>query len=1529
MDCSAADACLPHRRRHVATVSATPSLAAGESTVPLSTSLRDGGRDLAWYLCTDKLGAASGTREYSCLLLRGSDILVKVLFLHAAESARKDHLFLAVAVVAVVHATMVGPLCERVVRCREKRRRRHLAIAQDAYPERSYYGGPEHECPHCGAVFWFQERVKSLSHVAQRKIVYFDADDSDETKRKLSDQIVVDAYSTIEGSRLKFIADHQKELRSESVQGIADAIDRGLISADSVGFRVIVPPSFTGGRRYHVMNYQDAMAICRVYGPPDLFVTFTCNTKWREIVDALRFEPGQQPCDRSDLIVRVFHMKVDEFIADIREGRTFGPILAVLYTVEFQKRGLPHIHCLVWLADGSKEFSASVVDKFICAEIPDVNTDSLGYALVDEFMMHGPCGDDNKKCPCMKDNKCSKNFPKSFQDETIVDDFGFTIYKRRDDGRRVVKNGIALDNRNVVPYNMHLLKKYNAHINVEWCNKSNMIKYLFKYVTKGSDRARLYFEVIAKTSNGSPGPQLAPPNEIQEYIDARYLSSCEALWRAFEYDIHFRVPPVERLSVHLPGLNHVRYEPGANLEALLASPAAKSTMLTEWFEANSKHEEARHLTYWLYFTDDMCRRLRDALGNPNYIIPHEQIMSLLIQNLTNVFANSGGNINDYDLPRLAEYSVIMCENRLINDELDPEPLALSMHAASLVAQLNDDQRNVYDMITGRVLSGSSGFFFVCGHGGTASRAIVCPNNVTVDEINDYVVSLLPGDSVHYFSCDTISKSSEHIPDFDVLYPTEFLNSIDANNFPSHKLVLKKGATVMLLRNLNQNMGLCNGTRLLVTQLGQRLLQCVLLTGSNVGEVVFIPRIALNTTDVKWPFTLQRRQFPVRICYAMTINKSQGQTLSRVGLYLKKPVFTHGQFYVAVSRSTSRSGLRILIENDDGSCGSQTRNVVYQEVLAAAEAMGDVLIPELKHGSRGETICVRISRFWDFFDTQDETKLLHSDMVLIDEEGNSIHAQLYPPLPGKFNHKIKEGSVYNLSCFWVKKANRMYKPVSNENMISFTDWTVLEEVVEIPPAFPMFAYSLTPIEQIHSRVGYKEYYTDAIGVVTSVSSVFSQRYKGQQNASLKRTISICNASNASVNVVLWGEQATLFPGEQICKDGQAIPQIVLFVGTLVKRYADGLCLSGGSPCKWYIYPDVPEAKVLMASARSTHKPVKWNEIVSSSQPGAHVAEEQKVSYIKHLHPFETKVISGFSMSTKKEFLVTVTIKKINNKWWYNSCKKCTRTAKPHGDSYKCIDDDCGTIGVPTQRYRLFVTAGDETGDTDFILFGRIAQRLVRRPADALIADTPAGFIPDAITKLLERAFTWNVSFTENTIVSGNVCFQVNAVICEMDTGNALIPMSPGGSQQSSLMLSQGASSSVQNTPQKGATMILPPPLTPQGGKANTADKVTPHKSDDPVLTSSGTTLEPMKVPYGPAALPEVCKDNDAANVPEIDADSKDITSAPAGSSTTKAQKNTVGKRQATAKKLFLDKDDASTAILGCADAAAEPSVSEDA
>lgn len=105
------------------------------------------------------------------------------------------------------------------------------------------------------------------------------------------------------------------------------------------------------------------------------------------------------------------------------------------------------------------EVSAAVIDSFVCAEIPDAQEDPLGFILVSEFMMHGPCGELNDKCVCMEKGKCSKHFPKDFQDETMVDKDGFALYRRRRNGRSVFKNGKCLDNRWVVPYNLDMLKK--------------------------------------------------------------------------------------------------------------------------------------------------------------------------------------------------------------------------------------------------------------------------------------------------------------------------------------------------------------------------------------------------------------------------------------------------------------------------------------------------------------------------------------------------------------------------------------------------------------------------------------------------------------------------------------------------------------------------------------------------------------------------------------------------------------------------------------------------------------------------------------------------------------------------------------------------------------------------------------------------------------------------------------------------------------------------------------------------------------
>ena len=219
------------------------------------------------------------------------------------------------------------------------------------------------------------------------------------------------------------------------------------------------------------------------------------------------------------------------------------------------------------------------------------------------------------------------------------------------------------------------------------------------------------------------------------------------------------------------------------------------------------------------------------------------------------------------------------------------------------------------------------------------RAILTPLNDDVDSINNDIAHRYlknpdgsPINIISYFSADTIQDHEDHSR-----FPTEYLNKFNLSGIPPHKLDLFVGCPIILLKNLTG--GLANGTRLIITGLTNVLIRAQITTGPSKNQEVLIPRLNHTPSDTdKLPFTLQRRQFPVRPAFAMTINKSQGQTFNKIGIYLPKPVFSHGQLYVALSRVGCRDRICMMIKNGwkeaigNAPAGVYTDNVVFQDVF---------------------------------------------------------------------------------------------------------------------------------------------------------------------------------------------------------------------------------------------------------------------------------------------------------------------------------------------------------------------------------------------------------------------------------------------------------------------------------------------------------------------------------------------------------------------------------------------------------------------
>jgi hypothetical protein len=1063
---------------------------------------------------------------------------------------------------------------------------------------------------------------------------------------KLFQQYVVDAYVRTEAARLHFIRMKQQEFRVELYQGLMDHINsRAEQQQLTPGKIVVLPSSFQGSPRAMQQSFQDAMAIVSKFGRPDLFLTFTCNPRWKDIVDAL--SAGQRAEHRPDIVARVFKKYLDELIKDIREGHVLGVPIAFVFVIEFQKRGLPHCHLLIILDDASKLRIPADIDSVICAEIPDPAAQPELHEIVKTSMVHGPCGALNKRSPCMSEDKCTKDYPKEFHEDTSMAVNGYPHYRRRDNGRTIKVGLHEVDNTWIVPYNPYLTKKFKAHINLEACTSIKSVKYLFKYVYKGYDCANV--EVSEKSELNH--------DEVSAFVDARYVSAPEAYWRLSEYNMHKQSHAIVRLPVHLPRQQPVYFTEG-NHQAAVEAAAEGDTMLTSYFKVNAAEpteycysEFPNHFVYdtsrkrWkprkrggdsiiprLYSvsprdSERYCLRLllhhvpgatcyedirrvegetvhtfkeacilrhllsddrewHHALQEASHFQMPAQLRSLFaticlhceptnamqlwedhkeamtediihsqqisvqaaeqqaLRDIDAILGQSGMSCSDFGLPNIEEAIPI--------DLADEYDIAREEIQANLqMAKLNADQRNMVDLIMGdldeirngqdpkcrayfldgpggsgktmvyntliayfrsqvvhvapsawtgiagtlltggrtchslfklpvpildtsvchvsptsthatylrsitmfiideasmvpvhalsaidnmlRDISGQDvpfgGKIFLLGgdfrqvlpvvprkprtvivencikssplwsqfkvvkltknmragqdeqefakwvlavgngelelpadeavpgsiqipiacnivHGDivddvfpdvTDSRAIantviLTPTNENLLMLNDAVMKKMPGYSKQYLSADKAICDDEQEAQN---YPIEFLNSLTPSGMPPHRLILKSGAIIMLLRNLDLKKGLCNGTRLILHRLHEHVLDAEILTGAFKGDRVLIPRIKLAPSDINLPFTLERIQFPIRLSYSMTINKAQGQTFDKVGVYLLSPVFSHGQLYVAFSRARSFDTIFVKVcqTTTQGQFGGKTitQNVVFKEIL---------------------------------------------------------------------------------------------------------------------------------------------------------------------------------------------------------------------------------------------------------------------------------------------------------------------------------------------------------------------------------------------------------------------------------------------------------------------------------------------------------------------------------------------------------------------------------------------------------------------
>ncbi|CAD6257799.1 unnamed protein product [Miscanthus lutarioriparius] len=241
-----------------------------------------------------------------------------------------------------------------------------------------------------------------------------------------------------------------------------------------------------------------------------------------------------------------------------------------------------------------------------------------------------------------------------------------------------------------------------------------------------------------------------------------------------------------------------------------------------------------------------------------------------------------------------------------------------------------------------------------------------------------------------------------------------------------------------------------------------------------------------------------------------------------------------------------------------------------------------MLPTLRPNDWRAVICVRVCRKWEYRGGTDDGPVQHVDLVLLDEQGNSLYGEIPGPEVHAKSPLIDEGGIYVIDRFRVSNAKAAYRPIDAPYMVEFTLHTTVSAARSGMPDFPKYAYKITPIDGLAVHSGDTKNFHDTIGTLVEVSDIHTVHLPNKPAPTLSRHIVLRDLSYSEIKITLWGQRATTFSTEGVYDSNEAKPIVVLFVGGLVKSFQGSYYLSGNTACHWYFNPMIPEAHQFYAS-----------------------------------------------------------------------------------------------------------------------------------------------------------------------------------------------------------------------------------------------------------------------------------------------------------------------------------------------------------